>query len=159
MALTLPSYLEEALQFLGYEWPSSNEDVLDDWGTAWSNLKTQVDANRSDVSSAVSHITSNNQGPATQAFVDYMTNESNVGSLEKFATACNGLGIAFGAISAAVVTLKGVVIVQLGILAGAIASAFISFGLGAAAALIAREVAKRLIDAAIGEAIAKILVG
>lgn len=159
MAMILPSYLEEALQFLGYEWPSSNEDVLNEWGTAWSDLKAKVDANRTEVTGAVSHIKANNHGPATEAFVSYMTDESNVGALEKFATACNGLGIAFKAIADAVVVLKGVVIVQLGILAVAIGSAFVSFGLGAAAALIARETAKRLIDAAIGEAIAKILAG
>lgn len=160
MAIMLPGYLVTALQYLGYEWPSSNEDILNANGDAFSDVRSVVQGAMSDITGAVNHIASSNSGDASSAFVGYMRgNDSNLSSLQDFDSAAGDISAGFKIIAGAVVVLKGVVIAQLAILAAAIASAFFTFGLGAAAAVAAREAAKRLIDLAINVAIEKVLFG
>lgn len=158
MAITLPGYLVTALQYLGYEWPSSNEDILHANGDAFTSARSGVQGAINDVAAAVTHINSSNSGDASAAFVNYMQGgESNLSSLRDFDSAAGDIATSFHIIAGAVVVLKGVVIAQLVILAAAIASAFFTFGAGAAAAVAARAAAKRLIDLAINVAIEKVL--
>lgn len=158
MALTLPGYLVTALQYLGYEWPSSNEDVLNANADAFSGARSTVAATVGDIEGAIKHVTGLNSGLATEALVSFMgSNESTLDSLRDFDEAAGLISGGFRVIAAAVVILKGVVIAQLVILAAAIASAFFTLGLGAAAAVAARAAAKRLIDLAINVAIEKVL--
>lgn len=158
MALMLPGYLVTALQYLGYEWPSSNEDILNANGQAFYDSQAGVQSAINEITGAVRHISSMNSGDASSAFVGYMNGaESNLSSLQDFNEAAGIIGGGFRVIAGAVVVLKGVVIAQLVILAAAIASAFFTFGLGAAAAVAARAAAKRLIDLAINVAIEKVL--
>lgn len=158
MAIMLPGYLVTALQYLGYEWPSSNEDVLNANGDAFNNARSTVQSTIGEIRGAVNHISSLNSGDASSAFVGYMNGaDSNLASLQDFDEAAGIISSGFKIIAGAVVVLKGVVIAQLVILAAAIASAFFTFGLGAAAAVAARAAAKRLIDLAINVAIEKVL--
>ena len=158
MALTLPGYLVTALQYLGYEWPSSNEDVLNANADAFSDASSTVANAIGDIEGALKYVTGLNSGPATEALVSFMgSNESTLDSLRDFDEAAGLISGGFRIIAGAVVVLKGVVIAQLVILAAAIASAFFTLGFGAGAAVAARAAAKRLIDLAINVAIEKVL--
>lgn len=158
MAMTLPGYLVTALQYLGYEWPSSNEDVLNNNAAAFDDAGAAAAAAIDEIAGAIRHIDGLNDSDASAAFLGYMKgSESNLTSLGDFQDASSTIAGGFRLVAGAVVILKGVVIAQLVILAAAIASAFFTFGLGAAAAVAAREAAKRLINLAINVAIEKVL--
>ena len=158
MALTLPGHLVTALQYLGYEWPSSNEDILNANADAFSNAGATTAATIAEIEAAIKHVTGQNSGPATDALVGFMgSDESALDSLRGFDRAAGIIADGFRVIAGAVVVLKGVVIAQLVILAAAIVSAFFTLGVGAAAAVAARAAAKRLIDLAINVAIEKVL--
>ncbi|SDD25377.1 WXG100-like domain-containing protein [Auraticoccus monumenti] len=157
MAMMLPGWLEEALQFAGYSWPSTNEDTLRAWASEWSSLSTRALAHADEVDHAVAFVSSTNEGEGVESFTAYMRGDSNLAALRDFGIATGMLGQACSAGARIVVTVKLAVIGQLATLAVAIAGAVASGGLASAAVLIAREVARRLVDAAIGLAVAEIL--
>ena len=69
----------ELLNHLGYEWPTSNEDMLDQWATLWEELPARVDAQLAQFEQAITHVTNNNTGPTVDAFRAYMTGgEANI---------------------------------------------------------------------------------
>lgn len=150
MAIMLPPMLAEALNYLGFNWPISNEDVLDEWADEFSALASDARSSKAGIEDAVAHVASHNSGVATEAFLSAMrSSESNVAHLESFADACD---IASGASRTSrwiVITLKGVFIFQLGVLAASLAS-----GPGA---LVVREVVRRAVNAGIGVAADQIL--
>lgn len=158
MALMLPGYLTQALQYLGYNWPSSNEDVLNSNAAAFTAAQESARKIVADLEGAVNHLKSNNSGEASDAFVNYMNGEeANLGSLRDFDEAAGIISSGYGMAAGAVVVFKGVVIAQLIILAAAIAVAIGTGGLGAAAPIIAREGCKRLIDAALEIAVQELM--
>ncbi len=87
MATMLPGWLEEALQFAGYEWPSTNEDTLEAWAQEWSALSTRASGHADEVEHAVAHVAGRNEGPGVESFTGYMGGDSNLGALRDFATA------------------------------------------------------------------------
>ncbi|MDU7360416.1 MAG: hypothetical protein E7L00_04315 [Propionibacteriaceae bacterium] len=158
MAMTLPGWLTQALQYVGYEWPSSNEDILRANGDAFRSTGQDASTAVNDVRDALRHILGQNETETTQAFSNYMYgDESNLSSLEDFEHAANIIGSGFDVIANAVVAVKLAVIAQLVILAGAIAAAIWSGGLASAGPIAAREAAKRAIDLAINIAIEKVV--
>lgn len=160
MALELPGWLREALNFLGYEWPASNEDILNAWATAYSGVQGTVSGAHVQFTNGLQHIASNNSGPGVEAFQSYMTGgEAALHSLEKFGHGADVVGQVCQVCAQLVLGLKGVVIAQLAILAAAIAAAVASAGIGTAAAFAAREAAKRIIDGVIGEIVGIVLMG
>lgn len=157
MAMMLPGWATQALQLVGYEWPSTNEDTLNRWGQEWSRLGGEASAHADGVAEAVAYVGRSNSGPATEAFTAYMNGDSNLAALRDFAAASQMLGQACVIGAGIVVTLKFAVIAQLATLAAAIIAAAASFGIGTAAVLAAREVARRLIQAAINLAVSQIM--
>ena len=53
----------ELLNHLGYEWPTSNEDMLDQWAELWEELPARVDVQLAQFEQAITHVTNNNAGP------------------------------------------------------------------------------------------------
>lgn len=158
MAMMLPGWLTQALQYVGYEWPSSNEDILRANGDAFRSTGKDASTAINDIRDALGHVLSENESETNKAFSEYMYgDESNLSSLEDFEDAASLIGSGFDAIANAVVAVKLAVIAELMILAGSIAGAVFSGGLAAAGPIAAREVAKRAIDFAINVAIEKVI--
>lgn len=158
MAITLPGHLVTAMQYLGYEFPSANEDVLTANATAFTQAGTAATTAISDIEAAIKHVTDNNSGFAYQAFVGYhRSDDSNLSSLRDFKEAADLISSGFTTVAGIVVTLKLAVIAQLVILAAAIVAAIASGGIAAGGVVLAREAAKRLIDLAINVAIEQVI--
>lgn len=158
MAMTLPGWLTEALQYLGYNWPSSNEDILSANAQAFRDAGRAADSIVGDIEAAISYLQRNNKGEASEAFVAYMHGgESNLSSLKDFKRASDLIAGGFDVASALVLTFKWAVIGQLVILAGAIAFAIGTGGLGSGGAVLAREAARRAINAALELAVEELM--
>lgn len=158
MALTLPGWLRKALEFCGYEWPAANEDVLNQWASEFTSISTAATTGVTSVQGNIDHVTKNNEGKGTEAFKTFMTGDgANMSSLSDFADANTKISTCVGVAAKIVVTCKLAVIAQLTILAGAIAGAIFTLGLGSGAAFAAREVCKRLVNAAINLAVSQIM--
>jgi len=152
--------LRQGLEYAGYDWPATDESVLETWAGQWESLSATAQTIQSDARAAVAHVSGNNQGPGADAFAAHMagdqTNLHWVGNLATGTTAvATGCRVAAGI----VLTMKLAVIAQLVTLAVAIASVIATGGLAAGVALAARQVAKRLIEAAINLAVEQILAG
>lgn len=146
----LPGWLGEALNYLGFNWPISNEDVLYEWGGDLRGLQGDADALAREVEAAVRHVANHNEGPTLEAFTSAVRDgDSNLDALREFATACTIGADTCDVCGHIVLTLKGVFIIQLGILAASLAS-----GPGA---LIVREVCRRAVNAGIELAAEQIL--
>ncbi|WP_040282633.1 hypothetical protein [Tessaracoccus massiliensis] len=150
MAMMLPGWLGEALNYLGFNWPLSNEDVLTLWGGEFRTLAAEGRTLETEISQAVTHITSHNHGPTADAFVGCVRDgDSNLEALRSFIQACDIAAGVCDVCSGIVITLKGVFIAQLIIMAASLAS-----GPGA---LIVREIVRRAINAGIEVAADQIL--
>lgn len=158
MAMILPGWLTEALQYLGYNWPTSNEDILHANAQAFRDAGREADSIIGDLQAALHHIQANNSGEASAAFLGYMrSDDSNLSSLEDFSDAAEIIATGFDVASGVVVAFKVAVIAQLVILAAAIAAAVASFGLASGAAVLAREAARRAINAALEVAMQELM--
>lgn len=76
MAITLPGWLVEAMSFLGYDFPQTNEDVLHLWADLMSLDGTMLAAHE-DLLAAVRHVAEHNHGPAADAFATYVSGTDN----------------------------------------------------------------------------------
>lgn len=150
MAIMLPNWLGEALNYLGFNWPLTNEDVLYQWGGELRGLSGDAQSLASEIVAAVRHVGSHNEGPTVEAFTSAVQGgDSNLEALREFANACElGAGVC-DICGHIVITLKGVFIVQLGILAASLAT-----GPGV---LLVREGVRRAINAAINVAAEQIM--
>ncbi|RRD47210.1 hypothetical protein [Tessaracoccus sp. OH4464_COT-324] len=150
MALMLPAWLGEALNYLGFNWPISNEDVLSEWAREFEETARSGRSLESDFLTALEHVKSNNEGPALSNFVQAVsTGDSNYEALRSFNEACDGAAVVCRVSSGIVVVLKGVFIAQLIVMAASLAS-----GPGA---LVVREAVRRVINAAIDYAADQVL--
>lgn len=160
MAMELPDWLREALNYGGFDWPSSNEDTLNEFGEAWAGLVSYADTAVQDATDAIEHVVANNEGDIVTAVQKHSTSdESNIPAIKDFANVSGIVGTGYSVMAGIVVVLKGAVIAQLAILAAAIASAVMTAGLMSGAVLLAKEGCKRLIDLAIDQAITELLEG
>jgi len=160
MGMQLPGWLRQGLEYAGYDWPASDEQVLADWAGQWDGLSVKAQAVGSDARSAVAHVTGSNHGPGADAFAAYMNRPgSNLAAVEDFSRGATAIATGCRVAAGIVLTMKLAVIAQLVTLALAIASVIATGGLAAGVALAAREVAKRLIEAAINLAVEQILAG
>ncbi len=128
MALELPGWLVEAIRYIGYEFPQTNEDVLHQWADSLRSLEGTISSSNGDLESAVANLGSNNQGPTIDAVIAKLrSDESNLQCLREYGEAA-GLGAAgCDLLAHAVVVMKGVVLFQLALLAPAIAGGPVSF--------------------------------
>ena len=150
--MSLPGWLRTALEYIGYDWPAADEDVLNQWAAEFRGMSTSAGTSHTQLLNAVKHVHGANEGPGIEAFFAQLnSSESNVDALENFKTACDLAATGCEVCSALVYTMKCAVIVQLGILAAALAS-----GPGV---LLVRQGVKWAIDAAINVAVDRILLG
>lgn len=152
MALTLPGWLRTALEYIGYDWPATNEDVLSTWAGQFSQLATTAGTQGADVEGAINHVHTLNEGTGIDAFMQRMSDpDNNADALTSFKEACDIASTCCSVCAGIVVTMKLAVIAQLAILAASLAS-----GPGA---LLVRQGVKWAIDAAINVVVDRVLNG
>ena len=131
----LPGWLRQALEYVGYEWPASDESVLFAWAGDWRAL-------------------------GADNFGSYIHgDDGNLQSLLDFQQATGRVAVANDIAGGIVLALKIAVMAQLAILAYAIAAAVATAGLASAGVVAARQAAKWAIEAAINIAVEKLLAG
>lgn len=150
MAMMLPGWLGEALNYLGFNWPLTNEDTLAAWADDFRDMAGEADALQSHINQAIQHVQGLNEGPALDAFVTAARGgESNLDAVADFEHAFEIASGVCDVCSDIVVVLKWVFIVQLGIMAASLAT-----GPGA---LLVREGVRRAINAGINVAAEQIM--
>ncbi len=137
MAINLPHWLVEIVDFLGFNWPEIDEDQIRE---AAGRLRTYAD--NCEQSHNTTHGIVTNDLPAVyqaQSFTalsDAWTNETR-GHMQTIVDVCRVLAVAMDAAAVGVEVMKGKVLVQLGIAAAEFAAdqaaAAFTFGLAEAA--------------------------
>ncbi|GAB3624299.1 hypothetical protein GCM10027418_23830 [Mariniluteicoccus endophyticus] len=152
MAMTLPDWLRTALEYIGYDWPATNEDVLTQWAGEFTALGASALSSQGEVNAAIRHVHGQNEGTGIDAFMARMNDpDNNADALGSFKEACDIASTCCSVCSGIVVTMKLAVIAQLAILAVSLAS-----GPGA---LVVRQGVKWAIDAAINVVVDRVLNG
>lgn len=130
MALTLPPWLVEAISYLGYDFPQSDEDVLHQWADHLKALDTTMGTAHEDLLAAIAHVRAHNAGPAADAFGLYVSgHDSEAGALVRFSEGCEIASAGCDVCAYVVVLLKGVILFQLALMLPAIAAGPVSFAL------------------------------
>lgn len=152
MGMMLPGWLRTALEYIGYDWPATDEDVLSRWAGEFTQLATSAGGEGSDVKGAINHVHGLNEGTGIDAFMQRMNDpDNNADALVSVKEACDIASTCCTVCSGIVVTMKLAVIFQLGILAASLPS-----GPGA---LLVRQGVKWAIDAAINVVVDRVLNG
>lgn len=150
MALTLPGWLVEAISYIGYDFPQTNEDVLHQWADHLKSLDHTMDTAHTDLLGAIQRVKDDNRGPAAETFDAYVSgSEGDASALARFGQGCEVASLGCDICGYAVVTLKGVILFQLALLAPAIVAGPVSF--------MVKKGIEYLINVAINEAITKLL--
>mgnify|MGYP001198262564 FL=1 len=150
MALTLPEWLVEAISYLGYDFPQSNEDVLYQWADHLKALDRTMDAAHDDLLAAVAHVHEHNEGPAAEAFGAYVSgSDSDAEALVRFSEGCEIAAAGCDYCAYAVFILKGAILFQLALMVPAIAAGPVSF--------VIKKAVEWAINQAINVAIAKLI--
>lgn len=122
----------ELLNHLGYEWPTTKEDVLDQWAELWGNAPQRLQTYIDQYQGAINHIRSNNTGPGADSFVTYLgSDQANMATLVSIRDAA---GVASASYSGAALLVRGLrayVIGKLLLDAVMLAAAIISGGASA----------------------------
>ncbi|MGA4506996.1 hypothetical protein ACQB6R_01525 [Propionibacteriaceae bacterium G1746] len=148
----------EILNYMGYEWPTTDAGTLDAWGDQWDGLAGQLEAYISDLEAGVSHLVSNNEGDVPTAVAAYMNGgDSNLHSLRTVAEAAPLAATAYHGASTLITGLKAYVIGQIILDAVSIAAAILSGGASAAVSFLAKKGATLLINLAIDQAINELM--
>ena len=156
----LPGWLRQALEYVGYEWPASDESVLFAWAGDWRALGADCSALAADIERGIRRVEAENRGRAADNFGSYMHGaDGNLQSLLDFQQATGRVAVANDIAGGIVLALKIAVMAQLAILAYAIAAAVATAGLASAGVVAARQAAKWAIEAAINIAVEKLLAG
>lgn len=162
MGLTLPGELERLLNDLGFTWPEVDEQDLFTVGQAWCDFSSAVGQSHQTSTSAAAALLANNQGAALSAFQEKFQGQNAPATvLGDATTGVEVVGVALYACAGLVLALKINTIVNLVILAceiaEAIATAVPTFGASLAEIPVFKEVAQRIINAIINEAVNAIM--
>ncbi|GAA2170639.1 hypothetical protein GCM10009846_01740 [Agrococcus versicolor] len=168
MALTIPGELAWVLDLLGFEWPQLDEDAIHQAAHIMrqfeEDLNSAIDAADANVQEAYASVT----GSFARAHADAWDEERS-GSMRQLSDLVGPAATGVDLFADAIVALKLKVIAELVITAAqiavAIASAFVTFGAGAAvqaAILVARKkaldiLADIMIDAAVGQVLEMVM--
>ncbi|EPH03782.1 hypothetical protein HMPREF1531_01208 [Propionibacterium sp. oral taxon 192 str. F0372] len=125
----LPSQAATALNYLGFNWPTTNEDVLKELGDAFRQLSATIDAQHDELESAVGHVRNNNQGEWVEVALNTLRNDGS----ELDVLSSMGAGAVAGAevadvASTIVLAMKVAVAAQLVIAAASLAGGPLSIG-------------------------------
>lgn len=147
----------QLLNYLGYEWPVTDDGVLDSWGDQWAAIESRINTFVQDLDDGVAHVLANNEGQALTAFLTYMNGESNLSSLRSIAAAAPLAAGAYHGAALLIRALRTYVIGKLILDAVRIAAAILSGGLAAGASILIGMGAGALINIAIDQAINELL--
>lgn len=137
MGLELPGWLTEPLGWIGLTWPQADEEKLFAAGTQWMSFGGRLQTAAATANGAAEQVWTQNEGGAVDAFHTWWTKDD--GPQQRFAedtVAAYVIGSALVVFAVATLALKIAFIVQLVMLAiavaQAIAAAFVTFGATAA---------------------------
>lgn len=160
MSIELPGFLTEALSYIGMNWPEADEDKLFDAAGAWGAFAGQLRDVESSTSAAAAQIWGGNQGAAVEAFETWW-NAQPKQHLTDDASGSESIGTILTMFGTATIALKGVYLVQLGILAAtlieAAATAIVTFGASLAEIPIVSQLVRKAIETAIENMIFELL--
>ncbi|MEU0933883.1 MULTISPECIES: hypothetical protein [unclassified Embleya] len=151
MGITIPGYLDTALDVIGVDWPNLDEDEFKELAQAYREFADEIDEARADGKNGAAWILSGTSGMAAEAFEAHFGKLNNE-HLHDLAEGARMLAKALDAAAVVIEVAKGRAIAQLIILADAIAAAAaaatFTFGLSAIAGLaevgIVRTAVKRI---------------
>ncbi|GGS73724.1 hypothetical protein GCM10010240_03410 [Streptomyces griseoviridis] len=169
MGVTLPGYLDEALDLIGVSWPNVDEDDYREMAQAMRGFADDVDDGAADAHAAIADLTGANEGLAVQALEKHWSKVKDT-HLANLAEAGRLAATALDGVAVLIEGAKLAAIAQLGILAAEIAAAVaaspVTLGLSALGGLAAtqatriavkrifqevcEEVASRVIETAMG---------
>ena len=146
------------LNYLGYEWPVTDDGVLDAWGDQWAAVQGRIDGFVAELEGGVSHVAANNEGEFVVAFEAYMRgDESNLASLKSIAAAAPIAADSYHGAALLVRSLRAVVIGKLILDSVSLAAAIMSGGASAGASFLVRAGIGAAINIAIDQAINQLL--
>lgn len=150
----------DLLNYLGYEWPITDDVVLDSWGDQWAAVQSRIEGFVSELEGGIIHVASNNEGAFVEAFEAYMGgDESNVASLKSIAMAAPVAADSYHGAALLVRGLRAVVNRKLILDAVSLAAAIISGGASAGASFLIRAGIGAAINIAIDQAMNALLGG
>ncbi|WP_406217960.1 toxin glutamine deamidase domain-containing protein [Streptomyces decoyicus] len=125
MSLMLPDWLEWVLEMLGYDWPTGDEDKMNESADRWREFANVVEQLQSEGVSAAGNVLSANSGDSIDGFSTTWEKFSGNGSgyLDDARTAAELIAFALNAGSGVIIGMKVAVIAQLAILAAEIIAA------------------------------------
>ncbi|AZQ34491.1 hypothetical protein EJ357_14220 [Streptomyces cyaneochromogenes] len=169
MGVTLPSYLDEALDLIGVNWPNVDEDDYRDMAQAMREFADDIDDGAADAHAAIADLIGTNEGLAVQALEKHwgkvkdthLANLAEAGRLA--ATALDGVAVLIEGAKLAAIAQLGILAAEI---AAAIAAAPVTLGLSTLGGLagtqvtriavkrifqeVCEEVASRVIEVAMG---------
>lgn len=150
----------ELLNYLGYEWPTTNTSILDGWSEQWNALKGRLDSYIDDLETGLAQILATNEGAIPDAYRTYMaSDESNLHSLKTISSTTSIAASAYTGASILITGLRAYVIGQILLDAVSLAAAIVTGGASAGASFLIKQGAGMLINIAIDQAISELLGG
>ncbi|CAL9404388.1 hypothetical protein SUDANB6_01524 [Streptomyces sp. enrichment culture] len=122
MGVTLPSYLDEALDLIGASWPNIDEDDYREMAQAMREVADDVDDGAAEAHKAVTELIGANEGLAIQALEKHWGKVKDT-HLQNLAEAGRMAATALDGVAVLIEGAKLAAIAQLGILAAGIAAA------------------------------------
>jgi hypothetical protein len=164
MGLTLPSELVTALGWIGFNWPTSDEEKLFQLGQSWVGFSSTLSNAGQSMHSSAQSVWTSNTGAAIDAFKKWWEDhESAPRTMSMGSTASTMLGAGLFICAAAVLALKVNVIVQLVTLtievAQAIATAIVTFGASLAEIPLFKIATQKIVDFLLNQVINMLLGG
>ncbi|MFI5551053.1 DUF6531 domain-containing protein [Streptomyces sp. NPDC051738] len=151
MGVTLPSYLDEALDLIGVSWPNVDEDDYREMAQAMREFADDIDDGAADAHAAISDLLGSNEGMAVQALEKHWgkvkgTHLSNLAEGGRLAaTALDGVAVLIEGAKLAAIAQLGILAAEI---AAAIAAAPVTLGLstlgGLAGTQVTRVAVKRI---------------
>jgi len=164
LGLTPPGVVVTLLNDLGYIWPDADEVRLTQLGQAWLDLQTTLQGHLADADAdrAANAVWTHNTGKDIAAFQSFWLQSGGaIDTLAKDVTGVAVVGAVVLVASAVVLALKIWVIAQLVILAIAVAQAIatapLTFGASLLEIPVFKEIAGRILNLAISQAVAVLL--
>ncbi|WP_063856826.1 nucleic acid/nucleotide deaminase domain-containing protein [Streptomyces cyaneogriseus] len=142
MGVTLPSYLDEALDLIGVSWPNIDEDDYREMAQAMREFADDIDDGAAEAHKAVTELIGANEGLAIQALEKHWGKVKDT-HLQNLAEAGRMAATALDGVAVLIEGAKLAAIAQLGILAAEIAAAVaaspVTLGLSALGGLAATQ--------------------
>ncbi|GAA4075102.1 nucleic acid/nucleotide deaminase domain-containing protein [Streptomyces shaanxiensis] len=160
MGVTLPSYLDEALDLIGVSWPNVDEDDYRDMATAMREFADDIDDGAGEAHKAMTDLLGGNEGLAVQALEKHWGKVKDT-HLANLAEAGRLAATALDGVATVIEGAKLAAIVQLGILAAEVAAAIaaspVTLGLSTLGGLAATQATRIAVKRILKEACEQIL--